>query len=1126
MKKINALLLLVLVVNYAFAQKINYTVLSSDNNGITVKVDMPDYTASTVMINGLAYQKLGMMDAYALTEMGMPELLVTGKSLIIPENSQPTVSVVDADYQLVDNFKLIPSKGVIFRNTNPDDVPYQFGAQYQQDAYQFESPARLSETFYLRDFHGVTVNAYPFDYNPVQQKLKVYHSLTLRIDFNAPYRVQQARKNCAEFNEVYQNFFLNYERSRYTTIVESGELLIITPSQFVEALQPYISWKIKNGYPTTLVTLEEIGNSATEVKNYITNFYNEHNLAFVLIVGDGNLFPYPTMQDQDYGTLVCDNLYTEIVGDDEVPDIILGKISAENATHVTTQVNKFIQYEENPEQTSHLATFLGIASSEGPGEDGEYDYEHIRNIDNKLQAFTYTNGYELFDGDQGGLDANGNPTAADVSTAVNAGVGIITYCGHGDVTLWGTTYFSNTEINSLTNYHKLPFIISTACLNGSYVNETCFAEAWLRATKNNQPTGAVSTVMSTMSQPWRPPMVGQDEMIRLLTGSENTPVKRTFGGIVFNGLAKMHDIYPSISSKGLQTMRTWLIFGDPTLQVRTAVPQNLTAIHNGQLLAGVNQLQVTSPVEGAKVVLTKGNTILAQDFISGGSVNLNFTEMLAPTDTIHLLVSAFNYVPYQADIPVIVNNEPYLVYMGHEIENATGHPTYNESVEVTMQMKNVGGVASSDVSVVVTTEDAYVTLLQNTFSVTGLQPNEAVSVADAIRFRVAPNVPYGHVAMFHVVMTAGNFVTEQDFSQLLYAPKLAIGNCVVDDSQSTETVNGRIDYGETVALNIPLQNIGNAKAQFGFVTVENMSDAISFNSSTTQTVPFMAENASFMLNLSVTANPSVQESTVAEFKVVYTAGFYKAERTFAVLIGASIEDWETGDFSSFDWDLGTSNQWQITTTNPYEGTYAVRSAEIGNNNTSSLKLTMEVTQPDTISFYYYVSCEKGSTWWGSQYRWYDYLAFYINDTKMDSWDGEVSWTKAEYPLAAGTYTFEWRYTKDQGTTSGEDLAMIDYISLPGAVREPTAIENVLGDGNSISCYPNPASDYVVVAGEQLASMQQGRVDLFNISGQRLRSVAVTDSQITVDVHDLAAGTYLLVIWNGEKMEKAVKFLKK
>lgn len=1120
MKKIIALLLLLLMVNFTFAQRINYSVLSSDANGVTIKVDMPAYTTSNVDINGQTYQKLLMSGAYAVTELGMPELLLAGKSIIIPENSQPTLSVVDADYQLVDNFKLIPSKGVILRNTNPEDVPYQFGAAYQRNSFQRESPVQLSGTFYMRDFHGVTIQVSPFDYNPVQQQLKCYRSLTLRVDFNAPFRVQQARKNCAEFNEVYQNFFLNYERSRYTTITESGEILIITPAQFVDAMQPYVNWKIKNGYPTTMVTLEEVGNSNTAVKNYITTFYNEHNLAFVLIVGDGNLFPYFTKDGE-----VSDNFYTEIVGNDEVPDIILGKISAENATHVTTQVNKFIQYEENPAVTMHFDQFLGIASSEGPGEDNEYDYEHIRNIDNKLQAFTYTSGYELFEGSQGGLDASGNPTAANVSTAVNAGVGIITYCGHGSETSWGTTNFSNSHINNLTNYNMLPFIISTACLNGKYVNQTCFAEAWLRATKNGQSTGAVSTVMSTMSQPWNPPMVGQDEMIRLLTGAENTTVKRTFGGIVFNGLAKMHEVYPTTSSQGLQTMRTWVIFGDPTLQVRTAVPQLLTVSHNSQIFAGVTQLQVSSPVENAKVVLTKGNIILDQGFISGGSVMLNFNEVLIPTDTLHLLVSAFNYIPYQADITVIVNNEPYLTYIGHQIDNASGHPSYNESVGVTMQLKNVGGVASSDFSVVVTTDDSYVTMLQSSFGSTGLQPNESMSLSDAIRFKVAPNVPYGHIAQFHIVMTAGEYVTEQDFSQLLYAPKLAIGNCGVDDSQAGETANGRIDYGETVTLNIPLQNIGNAKAQFGFVSIENMNDVISFNSEMTQTIPFMAENATNMLNLSVTVNPNIQESAIAQFKLIYTAGFYKAEKTFAMLIGANIEDWETGDFSSYDWNLGTSNQWQITTTHPYEGTYAVRSANIGNNKSSSLKLTMEVTQPDTISFYYYISCEPGGTDWWGQYSQYDYLAFYINSTKKDSWDGEVSWTKVAYPLTAGTYTFEWRYVKDNYQTAGEDLAMIDYISLPATVKHPSAVQNYTEEGVNISCYPNPASDYVVISGEQLSGFQQGRADLFNISGQRIRSVKLKDNQTTMNMNDLSAGAYLLMIWNGEKQVKAVKIVK-
>ena len=118
MKKISVLLLLLLAVNLMFAQKIAYTVLSSDDNGVTVKIDMPAYSTSPVEINGQIYQKLALSGAYTLDELGVPELLVDGKSLIIPENSQPTMSVLNADYDVVENFNLLPSKGVIFRNTN------------------------------------------------------------------------------------------------------------------------------------------------------------------------------------------------------------------------------------------------------------------------------------------------------------------------------------------------------------------------------------------------------------------------------------------------------------------------------------------------------------------------------------------------------------------------------------------------------------------------------------------------------------------------------------------------------------------------------------------------------------------------------------------------------------------------------------------------------------------------------------------------------------------------------------------------------------------------------------------------------------------------------------------------
>ena len=208
MKK--AIVLLIALLTFAFvnAQEVTYSIVSSDEEGLTIRADFPTYSTTDVTIDRTVYQKLSLKGAYAVTRQGVPELLSAAKSVIIPENSQPTVTIVSEDYELVPGFKLLPSRGVIYRNVDPNDVPYTFGPQYQQVKFQLTQAASLTKTFHLRDYNGVTVQTFPFDYNPVREELKVYHSLTLRVNYNAPYTMTTARKNCYEFNEIYKKLFV------------------------------------------------------------------------------------------------------------------------------------------------------------------------------------------------------------------------------------------------------------------------------------------------------------------------------------------------------------------------------------------------------------------------------------------------------------------------------------------------------------------------------------------------------------------------------------------------------------------------------------------------------------------------------------------------------------------------------------------------------------------------------------------------------------------------------------------------------------------------------------------------------------------------------------------------------
>ena len=217
------------------------------------------------------------------------------------------------------------------------------------------------------------------------------------------------------------------------------------------------------------------------------------------------------------------------------------------------------------------------------------------------------------------------------------------------MTSWGTTSFSNTGVNALTNQGKLPFIWSVACVNGQFMNGTCFAEAWLRASKSGEPTGALAFLGSTINQSWNSPMAGQDEMSDILAELYPDNIKRTFGGISMNGCMEMEDEY---GVDGENMADTWTIFGDPSVMVRTKSPDTLVVSNPTGKLVGDTALLVTCNKDGARATLLLNNTILATGLIQNDTLLFTFPPLENPGDTIFLTVSNYNAIPYQSEILV------------------------------------------------------------------------------------------------------------------------------------------------------------------------------------------------------------------------------------------------------------------------------------------------------------------------------------------------------------------------------------------------------------------------------------------------------------------------------------------
>jgi PKD repeat protein len=629
--------------------------LSSNIERSVVNFSLPGfYLREVVTPQGIAFS-VEVKESTPILEAGAPDLPKLTASLVIPDQAGMSIRVVSSDYKDYPGIQIAPSKGVIMRNIDPMTVPYTFGATYSMDKFYPGTLADTREPYIIRDVRGQTLIAFPFQYNPVSKILRVYYNMTVELyktseTGNNPLPVSRGEKKIPQdFQSVYGHQFMNFDAMTYAPLEEYGNLLVICYGPFMSAMQPYVDWKRAEGYQTEMLNKDAVGSTAAQIKTFITNYYNANGLTHVLLVGDAQQIPTNTGSGLGGPS---DNAYGYTNGMDHYADIFIGRFSAENEAQVLTQVQRTLEYEQNPQFPADdwFTTVIGIASDQGPGDDNEMDYKHVRNQQTQLLNYTYTWNPELFDGSQGGNDASGSPSPAKVATEVNNGASLILYTGHGSKNSWGTSGFSNSNVNQLTNVGMLPFVWSVACVNGDFSSgSACFAEAWMRASQGGQPTGAIAFLGSTINQSWNSPMDGQDEMTNIITETNPTNIKRTFAGISINGCMKMIDSY---GTDGANMADTWTIFGDPTIMVRTAVPQPIAAMYDTMLFVTDTELPVYCSVNGARVTATLADTILATGLVVNDSVVLTFPALSRALDTIRLVVTAYNMLPYIDDLMI------------------------------------------------------------------------------------------------------------------------------------------------------------------------------------------------------------------------------------------------------------------------------------------------------------------------------------------------------------------------------------------------------------------------------------------------------------------------------------------
>lgn len=629
--------------------------LSSAGSNSIVHVSVPGFSLEQVTIQGRKEAIVRLGGSQPLQESGAPDLVSLTASFLIPATAKMGLTVTSSNFIDFQDISIAPSLGERMRSADPGD--YSYGSAYSLDAFYPGNMALLNRPYIVRDYRGQSAIIFPFQYNPVSRTLRVYYDITISIEQIGDQGENPMPENIPsqsadpEFQQVYKNLFINNSGTKYTQVSETGRMLIIAHGAFIPAMKSFVEWKNTSGIQTEIVDVASIGDAAS-IKQYVSDYYYSKGLTYLLLVGDDKQVPTISVTNG-----ASDNSYAYVVGDDHYPDFFVGRFSAENEAQVSTQAERTINYEKFPDPSANwFGNATGIGSELGPGDDGEYDYQHIHNMLGDLLNDNFSKTSEFFDGSQGGADAAGNPDANMVVNSFNSGTGVMLYIGHGTTKLWGTSQFSGSNVADLRNTGKYPFIWSVACGNGNFVNGTCLAEELLRASYKGQPTGAVAALMSSSAQSWYPPMEAQDEMVDLLAAGNTGHASRTFGGISMSGCMKMMDTYGIGANK---VTDTWTIFGDPSVMLRTARPTTIAVNHSPAIGYGKTIFTVRTNSNGAQVTLSFDGKILGSAKSENGTALI---RLAAPASgaKMSLCVTGYNRIPYLTEINVI--KEPSAVF--------------------------------------------------------------------------------------------------------------------------------------------------------------------------------------------------------------------------------------------------------------------------------------------------------------------------------------------------------------------------------------------------------------------------------------------------------------------------------
>ena len=669
---------------------------------------------------GEGYTRLVQIGDGHLAELGMPELPeFTTFYQLDPSKLYNFQFEVVSSYTIED-INIVPHQGM-----EKWEIPNV--SAVNEDIYNSYFPfpkdnMLVSDPMQGRGVKFVSIQVVPYKYYPKYKKLEVFTEVNILVEEigeNSDLNLNQPKRS-RMFDNFYKDLIVNFESLDRPNDYQASSILYIAGGNWLNNsyVQDLLSWRHKQGYIVNAISTADIGASNGNeniIKNYIKNAYEtwEDPPEIVGLIGDTDVIdcfyqPWGSGGWNSYNG-ATDSDYSQLDGDDLIPEVFVGRISGQGQSVMENVVNKTIQYEKAlyvSDEWFNRAALVG-----DPTQSGNSTIFTSQYIENIMINYGMT-GVET--------DYDGQGLSDWIINQFQDGILYYNYRG-----IYGDT--GTDPSNQYNNGYETPFATVMTCGTGDFDEGNSQTEAFVKLGSVNNPEGAVAAIgLSTTGT-----HTAYNNIIDMGI-YDGIFVKKVWyaGAAEASGDLAMVATYPTNPGEATDAFTGWSnLIGDPALHLWSAVPENFAVDHQEIIPLGTTTTDVIvynengETVEGARVTLLMGDDIIFSTGLTdlNGQVTLDWDNV--ENGQMFITVIKRNHRPYESTIEIssVSGSAVSLIYESFEASSG-------EEKDLELFLKNYGSEAANNLIVNLKSNSDQVTINNNNLNIGSLLPDQSRSI--------------------------------------------------------------------------------------------------------------------------------------------------------------------------------------------------------------------------------------------------------------------------------------------------------------------------------------------------------------------------------------------------------------